>query len=652
MPSMALEELNDKLHGRDVHLDRTRARDVFRPDENAVAEESVSQFQQTERWSEDSLPPRVNISETVQSMTYPLGEQGKKRRKVVAMILGGIAVLLLVGGMLMKLRTGIFSEENVILALTGPAEIKSAESVEFDFQYTNDNWMDVKQAVVVFEYPDSFRPDAMAGLDVKKSRAEYSIGDILSQTKGTVTLSGKFFGTRNDQTKIYATLRYSPSAFSSFYEKRVEHGVALVSAPLLFEINAPFELASDQEIQYEVRYRNLGESTTSNLRVRLEYPTEFTFIEAEPKPEGGNLWDVGALAPQEEGRIFVKGRLIGGYDEQKLVQGGIGIVQGDGTFLAYTENSRKTKMVASPFAIYQTVNGSADASVNPGETLRYEIEYRNEGNVGIRDAIISMSLDSPYLDFKTLQFGGAGFKGAYNQSQKIIFWKASDMPALRRVEPGQSGKVSFSVKVFSDLGKRFPQVRNPIIQSVAKIDSPDIPSLLGVTKIIASTTLSMKVNSQVTNSFEGWYYDATIPNTGPIPPIVGQETTYTFRLSFSNSLNEVKDARVSIMLPSGIRHTGKKGPDSESMTYNERTNELVWNIGTFAPESTRELLFQVGVTPSISDAGAKVLLVSRAVFTGKDSFTKKDIRIDAGERDNEVASDTQAFVLGSQIRSE
>jgi hypothetical protein len=117
-------------------------------------------------------------------------------------------------------------------------------------------------------------------------------------------------------------------------------------------------------------------------------------------------------------------------------------------------------------------------------------------------------------------------------------------------------------------------------------------------------------------------------------------------------LNEVKDARVSIMLPSGIRHTGKKGPDSESMTYNERTNELVWNIGTFAPESTRELLFQVGVTPSISDAGAKVLLVSRAVFTGKDSFTKKDIRIDAGERDNEVASDTQAFVLGSQIRSE
>ena len=650
---MALEELNDKLHGRDVHLDRTRARDVFRPDENVTPEESVSQFQQTERWSEDSLPPRVNIPEAVQSMTYPLGEQGKKRRKIVAIILGGMAVLLLVIGMLMKFRTGIFSEENVMLELAGPAQIKSAESVEFDFQYTNNNWMDVKQAVVVFEYPDSFRPDAMTGLDVKKSRAEYAIGDILSRASGTVTLSGKFFGPRNDQTKIYATLRYSPSAFSSFYEKRVEHAITLVSAPLLFEINAPFELASDQEIQYEVRYSNLGESTAPNLRVRLEYPTEFTFIEADPKPtEGENLWHLGALAPQEEGRILVKGRLIGGHDEQKMVQGGIGIVQGDGTFLAYTENSRKTKMVASPFAIHQTVNGRSDTNVNPGETLQYEIEYRNEGNVGIRDAIISMSLDSPYLDFKTLQFGGAGFKGAYNQSQKIIFWKASDMPALSRVEPGQSGKVAFGVRVFSDLGKRFPQVRNPVIQSVAKIDSPDIPSLLGVTKIIASTTLSIKVNSQVTNSFEGWYYDATIPNTGPIPPVVGQETTYTFRLSFSNSLNEVQDARVSIMLPSGIRHTGKKSPENESMTYNERANELVWNIGTFAPESTRELVFQVGVTPNISDAGSDVLLVSRAAFTGKDSFTKKDIRIDFNEKNNEVSSDAQAFILGSKVRSE
>lgn len=649
---MALEELNDKLHGRNVHLDRTRARDVFRPDENVVAGETLSQFQQTERWSEDSLPPRVNIPETIQSIAYPLGEQGKKRRKIVAMVLGSIAVLLLVGGAIMKFRTGIFSEENVVLTLTGPTEIRSAESIEFDFQYTNDNWMDVKQAVVVFEYPDSFRPDAMTGLDIKKSRAEYSIGDILSQASGKVTLSGKFFGARNNQTRVQATLRYSPSAFSSFYEKRVEHAVALVSSPLLFEINAPFELASDHEIQYEVRYSNLGNETTSDLRIRLEYPAGFTFSEADPKSEGEHLWNIGALAPQEEGRILVKGRLIGGYDEQKLIQGGIGIVQGDGTFLAYTENSRKTKMVASPFAIYQTVNGRADASVNPGETLQYEIEYRNEGNVGIRDAIISMSLDSPYLDFKTLQFRGTGIKGAYNQSQKIIFWKASDMPALRRVEPGQSGKVAFSVNVFSDLGKRFPQVRNPIIQSVAKIDSPDIPSLLGVTKIIASTTLSMKVNSEVTNVFQGWYNDVTLPNSGPIPPRVGQETTYTFRLSFSNSLNEVENARVSIMLPSGIRHTGKKSPDNESMTYNERTNELVWSLGTFAPESTRELVFQVGVTPNISDAGSKILLVSRAVFTGKDSFTQKDIRIDLGERNNEIPSDTQAFSLGSEVQPE
>lgn len=644
---MSLEELNEKLHARDAHLDRARSHDVFRPDENQASSEEAASFQQTAAWGAESLPPKTEfkVPEPVQAVIAP-DERGKRRRKMLALTLGGIALLLLIGGMLAKVRSNIFSEDSIVVSFTGSGETKSAELTTFDFEYANNNWMNIDNVVIVFEYPEAFHPEPLAKLDIKKSRAEYALGEVASQTRGKVTLAGKFYGSKGDQAKISATLRYSPSAVSALYEKRMERNISIVSSPLLFEINAPLELASDQEAQYEIRYANMGDVSFSGLKVKLEYPAEFVFTDSEPKPsEGKDIWEVGTLAPRQEGKIVVRGRLTGGRDEQKLVQGGIGVIQGDGSFLSYGDNSRKTKIVASPFSIKQVVNNKSTLSVEPGELLRYEVEYRNDGNVGIRDAIVSISLDSPYIDFGTLQFTGNA-RGAYDQSRKVIFWKASDMPALSRVEPGQSGKVSFNIKTFSDLDKKFPGVRNVVIQSVAKIDSTDIPAIVGIVKVVASATLSIKVDTVLTASLKGWYQDLTIPNTGPIPPIVGQETTYTFHLLLSNSSNDVKDARASIFLPTGIRYTGNKGPEAERVVYNERSNEFLWDMGTFTSGTSREVIFQIGVTPDMSGLNQEIPLVSRIIVVGQDTFTEKGVRLEKTGRTSNLPEDSSITSAG------
>ena len=649
---MPLDELNDKLHGRDVHLDRARNPDIFNPKESEVAPEALLPFRQTEKWGSDSLPKKLEVSipEPVQKILSS-DAPAKQRRKRIALLFGGIACVLLIGGILIKIRAGLFSEDNIVVSMIGPAEAASAEKVVFDFEYANNNWMAIDRATIVFEYPESFRPDAAPKLDIKKSRAEYALGEVASQTHSRVTLSGKFYGSKGDQARIHATLRYSPSALSASYEKSAERNINIISSSLFFEIDAPFELVSDQEVRYDIRYSSKGDTAFSNLKVQLVYPEGFVFTESTPRPtEGDALWHVGTLEPRQEGTIVVRGRLTGGRDEQKLVQGGIGIMQGDGTFLSYGDNSRKTKMVASPFSIHQTVNNESSLSVNPGESLTYVIEYRNEGNVGIRDAIISMNLDSPYVDFSTLSFSG-GTRGAYNQSSKTIFWKASDFPALSRVEPGQSGRVTFSLKLFPDVDKRFPGVRNPVIQSVAKIDSPDIPALVGLTKVVASTTLSIKLNTLMLESFLGRYQDEVIPNSGPIPPVVGQETTYTFHITLASTLNDIQDARANISLPSGIRYTGKRVPDTEKTVYNERSNELVWDIGTIVPGTRRELWFQVGVTPDASSISKTVPLVSQVIITGKDTFTDKDIRVEKAGKTSSLPEDPSVGDAGSPVQA-
>jgi hypothetical protein len=48
---------------------------------------------------------------------------------------------------------------------------------------------------------------------------------------------------------------------------------------------------------------------------------------------------------------------------------------------------------------------------------------------------------------------------------------------------------------------------------------------------------------------------------------------------------------------------------------------------------SRELRFQVAVTPDASLMNKDLQLINGLVFTGKDQFTKQDIRIEKGEQE-------------------
>lgn len=623
---MALDELNDQLHSRDFHVDRVRKPTMFEP-QGALSEVVPSELGQTESWRDP-----VVVSEALRKKRQPR----KKYWRALTFGIGGVVLMAVLLVVAYKINTSRFSEDNIKVTLSGVSDVTSAERVTFTFDYNNDNWVSLKNATIVFEYPESFHPDAAADLSVSQSRAEKKIGEIASHSQGKVAISGKFFGFRGEQVVLVGTLRYNPSTASSTFEKRARKDVRVASSPLFFEIVAPTELASGQEVQYEIHYGNNGEVDFPNLRVKMDYPDSFVFTDADPRPTDGDaLWSVGTLSPHAEGKIVIRGRLTGERDQQKPVHGAIGFFQGDGSFATYSEHEKRTRIVASPFAISLSVNDAEQSgSIDAGGSLQYSIKYKNEGNVGIRDAILTVEIDSPYIDPSTIQFRG-NIRGAYNQASKAVFWKASDMAALSRIEPGQGGNVFFSVQTYADLRSRFPNAHELNFQTVAKIDSPDIPALNGITKVVASSIFTMKFNTSVTDIVSVAYQDGTFQDSGPIPPVVGQETTYTIHYKLVNTLNNVENGRVSISLPTGVRYTGKRSPESEKMVFNDRTNELTWDVGILGSGATRELAFQVGVSADPSDTTqAAIILIGRAVFTGKDTFTGKDVRLETNKKEN------------------
>ena len=631
---MGLLETNESLHGRDAHLERAREHTTFDPEGSTPDPTKLSEFQKTESWETGApLPVTPPISNKLQFV-----DEKKSRRKKIAFALGGIALVLLVGGIVFKVRGMLFDEKRMELSIAGPKDVASAEPVNFTFTYSNRNWSELLDATLVLTYPEQFHPEADGKMKLSGSRAEIPVGTIADRSDGKVTVTGKFYGSKGDTVPLRAVLSYKPKSLSNVIETKAEYLVNVASSPLLVEISAPLEIGSDQDVDYVIEYANKGDKPFSNLKMKLTYPPGFQFLSADPKPTEGNaVWNVGTLSSDKGGKIVVRGTLAGSRDERKTVRGEIGFLQGDGKFLAYATSERQTKIVTSPLAISQTVNKeSGELSVDPGTLLHYTLKYKNEGTIGLRDAIVTFSLDSPYVDTSLMVLT----TGSYDDSKKMITWRGSDISGLARIDPGREGLIEFSIPVKKSFTFSSDAQDGLSVRTVAKIDSPDVPTTLTSNKIVGTGAFTVKINSLVALDIKGYHLDFTIPNTGPIPPKVGEETTYTLHLKAQSSTNPVTAARAVIVFPSGVVYKGKSSPGSEIIKWNERSNELFWEIGTLAPTEKRELVFQIGVTPSSAQLGQSLTLMNKADFTGKDSFTGKDIKTELGSKKNDLTEDT------------
>lgn len=629
---MGLQDLNEELHSRDFHLDRTlghTAYDPMTPGDDAAEKQRA--FEAAGKWQTTARPSGDMIF-----------MQQEKRKHRMAIALGGFALVALLVGSVVKIRSLMYSEDQITLVVNGPRQVASAESSEFTVIYRNKNWSAIKNASLIIVYPDGFQPDEDSRIKISGSQLEIPLGTINARTDGKATFSGKFYGSRGETQYLKMRLRYSPASLSSQFEKEEQYGVSIASSLLAIDMIAPQQSSSESIVEYAIDYASQSDKSLPNIRVKVAYPDQFTFISADPAPsEGNSVWYVGTVNPDQKGKIIVKGKLAGTQDEVKKAQASIGYL-GGGKFVAYGVSEQLTRIVIPPLSISHTINGKRDLSVNAGDMLNFNITYRNDSNIGLRDAIVTMNLSSGVLDYRKLKQE----KGSYDASNQTLLWKASDIPGLALLNPGEGGEISFSVPVLDPIpdsvsGKNFS------IQTTAKIDSPDIPTPIGSNKIIASNTLVTRVNSSVGIGIFLTQNDSIFTGKGPIPPVATQETVYTLKIRLNNEYNDITGAKLAITFPSSSRYQKQYAPDTEAVTWNDRTNTLVWDLATYraARGENRELRFQVAATPNVSLIGTPFSLINGILFAGKDQFTKQDIRIERNAQDTKyLRKDDGSFV--------
>ena len=536
----------------------------------------------------------------------------QKKILIIASIIFLSVVILSSAGFYFWLTS--FKKSSVDFNISGPTQVSSGESVTYQISYWNNTNQILQNAILAIRYPqDSLVTNG-------KSIQNIDLGNIGVGGGGKQEISLAFIGLDKSIQKLQATLSYKPQNTTSTFENEAVKEVAINGSALIIDFKAPENVLPNTRNSYLIYYKNNSGKVFESVSIEARYPQNFIFVSSNVTPaKSNNTWNLGDLNPNEEGEISFFGVLKNA--ENANFEFDIGVRLND-KFFKVKHISSQVSLTALPIEINISVNNESNINVNPGDFLQFKISYKNNASIALSDIVLHASLDGLMYDFSSLKT-----TGFYNGQDNTITWNAGNVDEFRDLKPSSSGELEFQINVKPLYIMRTFRDKNFLLSVLATMETLTVPPSLAIKSLSVSNDLALKVNTKAELKTKGYYFDKNIKNSGPLPPKVNQTTTYTIHWLVSNYSNDLDNVIVKTILPEGVSWLNKKaGSGAATLEYNDRTNELIWNIGKISAGvgvllDSYEAIFQVALTPSIKNVNNVMAVIGNSNLTAEDTFT-------------------------------
>jgi len=501
-------------------------------------------------------------------------------------------------------QKNIYSKEILKLEILGPTEAQALDEIEYTVKYKNNGDITLEDAKIIFEYPKYSLTENNQPL-----RQEVKIEDIYPGQERTISFKARLLGKENETKIAKASLSYRPKNLKAFYESPTSFTTKISFVPLTFEMDLPSKTEPGREVSFSLNYFSSLNYPLTDIRIIVEYPSGFEFSESNPPALEKTDWEIGLLNKAEGGRIEIKGKLEGEIREQKIFRAMLGVWQ-ENEFILLKEAARGIEILKPGLSIFQQINGQTNYIANPGDSLHYEIFFRNVREESFSNLFLISRLEGRVFDFDTIKTES----GSFQQGDNSIIWDGKGISKLQFLAQGEEGKVEFWINLKKDWGKTSSQDKNFTLKN----------------KVILSQVtedFDTKINSKLEIQQSGFYEDEVFGNQGPFPPQTGQSTSYTIIWQAKNYYNDVNNVKVKAILPADVRLTGKIFPQDSRFTFDSQSREIVWEVGNLEAgkgvlNEAPSVAFQIEFRSDTLSAGETPEIVGQAKITGQDVFTE------------------------------
>ncbi|MFO7807452.1 MAG: hypothetical protein R6V40_03465 [Candidatus Moraniibacteriota bacterium] len=556
-------------------------------------------------------------------------KESKKKWKYAFMFLGLVVVF--IGGFYayIKYKQASFEQERVVISFEGDKVVKSGEQASVVLSIDNNNRTSLEKAELKIDYPEELNPEEKDFME-KSGTNSFKIypEEIEAYETKEYKLDFSTFVPKGNQVYLDSALTYQPSNFSSFFEREEHYAIDVRDSVLSFSLISEDDLAEGEMAILRFVLENRGGEDLDDLVLELDTPDSFEIIEGDFEDNEENRFQIGDIKSGAEKVFEVKSLVSGEVGTIKNFKGSIG-VDGEDDLLVLTDDETAIKLIPPRIELEQVVSDNPDRIVESGESVDYRINFKNNSDKSLSDLILKQNIDGEIVDKSSIDAG----RGYYNDKEKQIIWKASDVPALKNLNPGETGYVDVVIPVRDDYEIWSEEDKNITFSTQSQINSLNVGSDLLENKTIYSEELEFKVSTQFDVDVNVVHESDIFDNEGEFPVNNQEETEFTVNLNINNSYNNVRDARIYLTLPSGVVWKDNYESTGGEVKFNSRTNELEWNLdsvgfatGHLNPEE--RLSFQVGFTLSVAERESEsdqVELINNINYEGVDSFTEKRI---------------------------
>ncbi|MFT7645104.1 MAG: hypothetical protein ACI9BF_000775 [Candidatus Paceibacteria bacterium] len=506
------------------------------------------------------------------------------------------------------------SNDNIQVSVQGPSTADGGEVTQFQVAVSNHNTVEIESVTLILKYPQGTRSVEDSPRNLFEERI--LIDDINTGEVRNIPIQVALFGEENTEKIIEATVEYRVSGSNSmFYKEADPLRLRISSSQLVLRAENLEKVSSGQLVDVVLTAVSNASVPLRDILVTASYPNGFSFESSSPNPAyGQNVWRIDELLPEGSTSIKLKGIVTGLMEETFRINFEVGPSNPNNPYLvgATLAEAGADFIIERPFIdVAVLINNEEGDNVilTEGDKASVNIKITNTIDVAVYDLTVEVVTKGNALDENSIN-SSSGF---YDSNDGTVRWEVANNASFDRVLPGDSRTLIFGVVPGPNLTtSSFDMVVNVYARRVDESSAQE--TLVGSVQSKVKYSSNVEVDSQVGRNV-GRFVDI-----GPIPPKVGEVTTYSLTLVAAAGANDMANTIVETSLPLYVDWLDDYDTDGV-VTYNSVSKTLKWDIGAISSGQRKDFTFQVGIKPSVSQLNRPMVLLNTQNIRANDKFT-------------------------------
>jgi hypothetical protein len=531
--------------------------------------------------------------------------------------------------------------KNIEISLSTTSEkIKNGEEIFYEVKYKNTSSEKLVESEIVLNLPKGFVfLEAKPREQFRETTKTFVLPALAPGAGGNVTVTGIYFGNANEKDVVAADFSYKQETRGVRENKMVTMFTTARGSILETTITSAPEVIENGKTKVLITLKNTGNVVLENVSQVISVPNG-KIEESSEKLSEKNVWTLEKkMEPGSTATLnfsFTPTNL--GEKKETHISVLPEIVLGNSMFVLDSPITHLWKVLTPNIRFGAGFDGGVSV-VSPGEVLKTNIVIKNQGDIHLMNAVVTIPL-SNFIDTKKLLELNRGTLDAtgFHVSSKFV-------ASLLDVAPLSEVKIPLEIPLkHSFEGK----------DVVMKVNA----SLEGVLKNVEGTFRSsaesegVKVRTKLLVDASARYFtvDGDQLGRGPLPPRVGKQTKYGVIVRASNTTSRVENLSFSAVIPSYVQWTGRATASvGKEPVFDGDSRMVTWNALALGAGESVSLYVELGLTPVAGQIGTTPLLIRDIRLRADDTFTLMPVEAKARDVDVSIFGDEIGRVKGVRV---